>query len=306
VRIGRQELTIGSSRLISASPGLNVKRSFDGVRVAFGAGRWSVESAAAQLTSLKSGAWDDDSNGEVKFWGVAAQRPSPRVVRGDLGLYYLGLEDRAASFAQGFGRDLRHTFGLKWRGSNGAFDLNYDILVQIGRFEGDRVLALGFSTETGYRFIRARGRPRVALRINSASGDHDAADPHLESFNPLFPGASYSGALGLFGPTNLTDVSPTLLLFPHPRVIVGLESPFYWRSSVGDGIYNINLRLLFPPAAGDGRYIGTNPGVYATWQVTSHLQLQGSILRLIPGGFLERTSLTRGIGFYSATFLYRF
>jgi hypothetical protein len=89
-------------------------------------------------------------------------------------------------------------------------------------------------------------------------------------------------------------------------VIVGLESPFYWRSSVGDGIYNINLRLLFPPAAGDGRYIGTNPGVYATWQVTSHLQLQGSILRLIPGGFLERTSLTRGIGFYSATFLYRF
>jgi hypothetical protein len=221
-------------------------------------------------------------------------------------LYYLGLEDRAASFAQGFGRDLRHTFGLKWRGSNGAFDLNYDILVQIGRFEGDRVLALGFSTETGYRFIRARGRPRVALRINSASGDHDAADPHLESFNPLFPGASYSGALGLFGPTNLTDVSPTLLLFPHPRVIVGLESPFYWRSSVGDGIYNINLRLLFPPAAGDGRYIGTNPGVYATWQVTSHLQLQGSILRLIPGGFLERTSLTRGIGFYSATFLYRF
>ena len=33
VRLGRQELDIGSSRLISAAPGLNVKRSFDGVRV---------------------------------------------------------------------------------------------------------------------------------------------------------------------------------------------------------------------------------------------------------------------------------
>ena len=30
LRVGRQELAIGSSRLISASPGLNVKRSFDG------------------------------------------------------------------------------------------------------------------------------------------------------------------------------------------------------------------------------------------------------------------------------------
>jgi len=73
LRIGRQELTLGSSRLISASPGLNTKRSFDGVRLVFGRSAWTVESAVALLTGLSKGVLDDDPLIGVKFWGGPAE-----------------------------------------------------------------------------------------------------------------------------------------------------------------------------------------------------------------------------------------
>jgi hypothetical protein len=85
-----------------------------------------------------------------------------------------------------------------------------------------------------------------------------------------------------------------------------VEAPSYWRTSTGDGIYSTNLRLLIPPEAGTGKYIGTNPGVVAVWQVTPHLQLQGAITRFFSGTFLDRTFVADGFGFYSFTTRYRF
>ena len=85
-----------------------------------------------------------------------------------------------------------------------------------------------------------------------------------------------------------------------------MEAPSYWRTSTGDGVYATDLRVLFGPEAGTGKYVGTNPGVLAVWQATRHLQLQGVITRFLPGGFLDSTFITGGFGFYSFTARYRF
>jgi hypothetical protein len=306
LRIGRQELTLGSSRLISASPGLNTKRSFDGARLVFGRGTWTVESAVALLTELSPGVLDDDPLKGVKFWGVAAARPSPRWVRGLMVLYYLGLDSDNAQFAQGRGQDLRHTFGMSWRGSTGQIDLNYDVIYQAGTFNGAAARALALSTETGYRFSKTRWSPRIGVRVNSASGDHDAADPRLQSFNPLFPGASYSGIMGLFGPTNMTDLTPSVTVTPRANFTLGFEQPNYWRSSLGDGLYNVDLRLLIRPTAGTDRFVGSSFNIFVLWQATRHLQITGAVLRMESGGFLEKTIAGKGVGLYSISTVYRF
>jgi hypothetical protein len=140
VRIGRQELTIGSSRLISASPGLNVKRSFDGVRLAVSQKGWRVEAAAAELTELSAGAFDDRSMHEVRFWGVAAGRSAPWA-NGTWTAYYLGLRNEDMQYAQGRGQDMRHTIGVGVRGSGRLLDFNYDGIWQLGDFEGHEARA---------------------------------------------------------------------------------------------------------------------------------------------------------------------
>ncbi|MCX6550920.1 MAG: alginate export family protein [Acidobacteria bacterium] len=306
LRIGRQELTIGSSRLISASPGLNTKRSFDGARLVFGSGSWTVEGAVALLTEMSKGVLDDDPLRGVKFWGVAAARPSPRWVKGLLVLYYLGVKNDDARFAQGLGRDLRHTFGVSWRGSGPHLDLNYDVIFQAGSFNDVAARAWAVSTETGHGFSKTRWSPRLSVRFNSASGDHDAADPHLQSFNPLFPGSSYAGIVGLFGPTNMTDVTPTITVTPRKNFILGFEQPNYWRSSTGDGLYNVNLQVMARPTAGTGRYVGSSFNIFTVWQARRHLQITGAIMRMQSGGFLERTIAGKGLGLYSISTIYRF
>jgi hypothetical protein len=305
LRLGRQELNIGSSRLISASPGLNTKRSFDGARIVAGRGSWTVEGAAALLTGLQPGVLDDDPLRGVKFWGVAASRPSPRWVKGLLVLYYLGLDSEYAQFAQGKGHDRRHTLGLSWRGSARQIDLNWDVIYQAGSFEGADARGLALSTETGYRF-RRRWSPRASVRVNAASGDRDAAEPTLQSFNPLFPGASYAGIMGLFGPTNMTDLTPAFTISPRTGLVIGFEQPNYWRTSAGDGLYNVDLRVMIRPTAGTGRYVGSSFNIFVLWQATRHLQITGAVLRLNSGEFLEKTIAGKGIGLYSISTVYRF
>jgi len=303
---GRQEIEIGSSRLISASPGLNVKRSFDGVVAGYRRATWNLVGAAAELVSLKTGDFDDTPNSGQKFWGAALTRNGPTLLRSQLGIYYLGIDNRESTYVQGRGPEVRHTLGLKWNGSGSHVDLNYDSLFQWGHFADASIAAWAFATETGYRFTGMPWRPRVSARSDVASGDRDAAAPSLQSFNPLFPGNAYSGAIGLLGPTNLTDLTPALTVNPRQDLIVSFEAPSYWRTSIADGVYSTDLRVLAGPNAGSGHYVGTNPGLLAVWQATPHLQLQGVVTRFLSGAFLERTFIAEGFGFYSFTARYRF
>jgi hypothetical protein len=306
LRAGRQELTIGSSRLISASPGLNVKRSFDGVVLSLKDKTWRLDAGFARLVGLSQGVFDDRPDHEQTFWAIAVGRRSPLIKQGQVGFYYLGLDRARSIYAQGTGRDQRHTVGAKWSGSGSRIDLNYDAIFQWGTFSRAPIRAWAFSTETGYRMSQTKWKPRFSVRANTASGDKDPADPRLQAFNPLFPGNSYSGAVGLLGPTNLTDLTPTLAMVPHGKLILIVECPNYWRTSLQDGIYNTNLMPLVPPTVGQGRYIGSNPGIVPVWQVTRHITIQGAITRFFSGGFLERTFVANGFGFYSLSLTYRF
>ena len=303
-RFGRQELNIGSSRLISASPTLNTKRSFDGLRVTVAPGRWRIEGAAATLTELQPGAFDDAAEANIKFWGVAAVLPAVKL-KGVWSLYYLGLSNKNIQFVQGRGRDARHTVGIGWRVAGAAADFNYDLILQQGDFKGGDVDAWGVSTETGFR-VKAKWRPRFGLRVNAASGDRDARDPSMQSFNPLFPGASFAGPIGLFGATNMIDVTPFVSAMPIRRLILGLEWPQYWRTSTGDGVYNTALQLLLPPGVGTGHRVGSSVGVLSIYQLTPHLQLSGAVIRLVSGPFLDTTFVRAGAGLYSVTAAYRF
>jgi hypothetical protein len=306
VTVGRQEIEIGTSRLISASPGLNVKRSFDGVVATYRVDVWNFTGAAAELVSLQPGKFDDGADGGHKFWGVAATKNERRIIRSQVGFYYLGVDYSDSLYVQGRGREVRHTLGAKWNGSNDKLDLNYDVLLQWGDFAGAPIRAWAFATETGFRVPSAPWGLRISGRTDLASGDKDPNSPSLESFNPLFPGNAYSGSIGLLGPTNLTDLTPAATIRPRRDLTVSFEAPSYWRTSTADGVYATDLRVLAPPTAGSGKYVGTNPGFVGVWQATRHLQFQGVVTRFLSGGFLENTFVSNGFNFLSFTARYRF
>ena len=306
LRLGRQEMTIGSSRLISAAQGLNVKRSFDGAVAALRTGGWSVEGGVARLVGVGQGAFDDVAASGQDFWGVSVARRNFLFKGGTGGAYYLGIDRKQSTYAQGIGSELRHTVGVKFTGAWKAFDFNYDLVGQWGTFANAGITGWAIATENSVRVAKWPLHPRFTLRMNSASGDRNPFDPRLQSFNPLFPGSAYSGAVGLLGPTNLTDVTPSVQLVAPHKVVIIFEMPSYFRTSLYDAVYNIELRPLINVASSRERFVGTNPGVVAMWQATPHLNLTGVITRFLPGGYVQQSFVAHGFGFYSSSITYRF
>lgn len=307
IRAGRQELSIGSSRLIAATQGLNVKRSFDGASISYGVRNWDAQGVVARLVKLNPGTLDDPADSAQDFWGAALVRRAFPFKTSAVGAYYLGLDRRLSEYVQGFGHERRHTIGMKIAGARDRLDFSYDIIFQWGRFQALGIRSWALATDTGYRLgSRPPWRPRLGLSANYCAGDRDPADNSLQSFNPLFPGNSYSGLVGLLGPTNLTDLTPSFRIPIRANLLIALESPFYFRASANDGVYSIDLRLLISGQQTKERYLGTNPGVVLSWQPLRHVNVTGAVTRFLSGPFLTGTFVESGFGFYSVAFTYRF
>lgn len=307
MRVGRQELTIGSSRLIAAAQGLNVKRSFDGLSLEYGFKAWRVQGAVARLVKLKPGFFNDPPDSGQDFWGASLARRGFPFKTTSVGAYYLGADRKLSEYFQGLGREQRHTLGARFVGALGKFDTSYDFIYQWGRFQNNiGVRAWAVATETGYKLGKANWMPRLGLSVNASSGDRDPTDNRLESFNPLFPGNTYSGLVGLLGPTNLADITPSMRFRVRQNLLLGVEGPSYFRRSTRDGIYGIDLSLLLPGDTNTEKYVGTNPGVVVNWQPARHITVTGAITRFLSGPFLTKTDFENGFSFYSGSLAYRF
>src|SRR5262245_1983583 len=139
-RVGRHEMDFGAGRLISAGEGLNVRRSFDGVRVIYRQGPWLVNGQVNKLVSIKPGLFNDAPDPSQTFWGVGANR-SRLKSRGGHQFAYSALDRKVGRFDQGSGRELRHTFVARTYGASvnatGNFDYNFDTIFQWGNFKSD-------------------------------------------------------------------------------------------------------------------------------------------------------------------------
>src|SRR5215510_6539445 len=78
-RVGRHEMDFGAGQLISAGEGLNVRRSFDGLRVIYRQGPWLIKGQINKLVSIKPGLFNDGPDSSQTFWGVGATRSRPKI-----------------------------------------------------------------------------------------------------------------------------------------------------------------------------------------------------------------------------------
>ena len=307
IRAGRQELAFGTGRLVSAAEGLNVRRSFDGVRVIGRHGDWTWNAGIYHLVKTETGVFDDASDRNLTHWGLGAIGRHTLWAGAGFSLYYFGVERQDAMFAEETARSLRHTVGSRsWRAGAGPWDFNHEAVVQWGSFGGRRIWAWGFSSDTGFTFSD-RLRTRVGIRADLASGDAQRADGALNSFDPLFPSAiSYSGNSGLLGPTNLLDVGPTIRVSPSRRLTVTVGSPVFWRQSLADGVYLITTSPVPQLARSRARFVGVNPDVGLRWEFDRHLQVTALLSHFFVGPFLRDTTPGRAVNYGYTALSYRF
>jgi hypothetical protein len=148
-------------------------------------------------------------------------------------------------------------------------------------------------------------QPRFGVRFDYASGDSDHGGKNLNTFNPLFPNPMYSSLSALLGSSNLTDVGPTVTLTLGSTTVITPEMPFYWRSSIHDGMYGFAGNMIRPGNVSSARFVGFQPGFTMQHTFSPHFSCTARYFRFFPGTFLHETPPGKDAGYFFATLTFR-
>lgn len=297
LRVGRQEIEFGTGHLIGESEGLNIRRAFDGFRFTFKHGRWRWNSTLTHPVLVRPYTFDIPDHTQTE-WGAGFTRAREH---GGWSGYYFGLNRKQASFNGKTGKDISETFGSRVWNQGTLFDYSTDFIFQSGTFGGGDIWAGAISSNDGITLHRLKFEPRFGVRFDYASGDSDHNSKNLNTFNPLFPNPMYSSLSALLGPSNLTDVGPQIRLTLNSKTAISPEMPFYWRSSIHDGIYNFAGILVRPGNLSAARFVGYQPGLTLDRTFSSHFSSTAGYFYFFAGQFLRDTPPSQGVGYLYVT-----
>jgi hypothetical protein len=306
LRAGREEMTLGSARLVSFRETPNVRRAFDGARAFWTASGKRVDAFVVRPVNPRLHVFDDIADSTQLFWGAYATAAVSAVKGMSLDVYYLGLNRKNATFAQGVGRERRHTIGARlfgkltgfdwhegrrFRGDRTDNDLKYDWDVegayQFGSFETAAIRAWMISSDWGYTIFEAPLSPRLGFKADALSGDRNLQDNTLGTFNPLYPALQYYSQAGLFAPANLLSLQPSITLDLAKDASLNVEWGSLWRESKADAFYQPAVEPV-PGTATAERYVGYEASANLAWQATVHLTLTATYAHFAPGGSVKR------------------
>ncbi|MCM0000122.1 MAG: alginate export family protein [Erythrobacter sp.] len=304
VRIGRQEIRLGSQRLVAVRDGTTVRRTWDGVRGHAMLGKVTLDAFALRLVAVRpEGVFNDGRNENRDLAGVQASFPAPL---GALEAYWLlTIHDERRTIA-GTGDERRHSLGLRAHGEAQGWFWDWEAAYQTGRFAGGDIAAWTLATKTGYRWEGRKWQPELMLSANIASGDGDPGDGTLRTFNALYPNASYFSENAVLGPANFFNLHPYLKLRPRENLTVGLDLNLFWRLERADGVYNPQGALIRAPGASRKRFVDAALSGVIEWAPREGLLLSLVATRSQPQGFIRATGPADPSDFVEATLQFTF
>ncbi len=305
MRLGRQEMSYGSQRIVSVRDAPNNRQSFDGAKVIMNMNKLRVDAFLTSYVQARKGIFDDDFSKSIRFWGAYAAISKFKSVD-NLDLYYLGYKRALSIFDDGKGSELRHSIGMRTAGSYGGFQYDAEGLYQFGRLEDHKISAWTASANLSYTFKEVSISPKVGLKTEVVSGDRKYDDGKLNTFNPLFPRGGYFGLAALIGPANLFDIHPYIEIKLSNSVTFTQDYDVFWRMQRNDGLYAVNGRLLYSGKATQSKYIGAQLGSSMEYSPTNYLYFRIEYTWFDSGRYLMETGAGKDISMFGTTATFKF
>lgn len=286
VRLGRQELRLGSARLIMAPIWANRRRTNDGVRLMRRGPEWDIDAfwmrpAVRDVDSFNT---FDSTDHERQLYGVFSTYRGAE--RSTLELYWLAFDiDNPA----GGGGARYDTIGSRIYGDTDHLLFELEGGIQFGRNPDGTVHSAGFFTGgIGKAFEPACWSPEVWLFYDFASGSGDTGN----GFHTYVQRAHYYlGWMDLFGRRNLEDLNLRLSLKPADDVTLVLWYHYFSLATGKDVPYNLNMQPFNGLAAGSAgsQELGHELDMSVTWQMNDRTQFRVGYSHFWAGRFYDTT-----------------
>lgn len=304
VRLGRQEIRLGSQRLLAVRDGTTVRRTWDGVRAKARLGEVELDAFALRLVDVApNGVFNDGRNEGRDIAGLQVTFPAPL---GTLDAYHIFSEVGDRRTIEGVADERRHSLGLRASGSRGGWFWDWEAVYQSGRFGRGDISAWTLATNTGYRWESRAWKPEIMLSANIASGDGDPGDGDLGTFSALYPNASYFSENAVLGPANFFNLHPYFRLRPSGSLFLAVDANFYWRLEREDGVYAPPGNILRLPRRARARFVDTSISGVVEWEPAEHILLSLLFTHSAPQAFIRATGPAHSIDFLEATLQFAF
>ncbi len=284
LRVGRQEVSLGSSRLVSVRNGPNVRRAFNGIHFDTMIFDTNVRIFGLNEVKIKQGVFNNSINDDEALWGIYVTR-GLKITKASV--YYLGLYRDNAVYRQNTASETRHSIGTHLFGKRYGWDWNYEMVYQFGEFGATDISAWTVASVTGYTFDHITWSPRVAINANVGSGDKDPADGKLNTFNPLYPNLMYFEEAAVLTPQNFFNIEPEITFYPFKQLSMSFHWNFFWRMEKNDAVYVRGLIPLPGTAESDGHFVAHVPSVSVDYQLNRYVALDLNYSHFFTGDVID-------------------
>ncbi len=290
LKVGRQALIYGDSRLIGAPNWSNTSRVFDAVRL-------QVRGSGAKLDLFSASVVRNDPNRRLNrsvegeyLHGLYGSLEN--VIPGSTLEPYLLWQTKSSVVNElnAHGDLDRYTLGFRaWGKGLGPWDYNAALVRQWGQVAGSDIQAWAYYAELGYS-IEARLNPRLYIHYNFGSGDKDPQDGRFGGFVNLYPTTAFLyGRANRVGWRNHKGLRLGSELKPHSKLTLLLEFHSFWLASKTDALYSPAGRVSVAPPSGGARdaKVGNEVDVVFTVPVTDNFSLGAGLAHMLPGPFVK-------------------
>ncbi len=286
--VGRQNMRLGSGRLVDVREGPNVRLSFDMTQLEFTGNKSKVLLFSAVPVQQQPGYFDNEFLDFAEFIsGLYWTRNFKQSLNIDA--YVLFKKEEQKAWNDGVANDNRGTIGIRQFGSKNGITYNNEVVYQFGRFGQQTIAAWTISFMVQKEIKVGKSSYVFGLKTEAISGDTDSTNNNLSTFDAIYPRGAYFGRVARLGPSNLIDIHP-YIEGTIGKFYFELDYVAFWRFSINDGLYNPALILDYPSTNAQ-RFIGHQIGKVVGLNLGNHVALEFETNLIFPGDFLDASGL---------------
>ena len=333
LKIGRQILAYGDERLVGSSDWNNFGRTFDAVKLRYQQKDWWVEAFASSVAVITRGKYNQSDfvngaethRGQV-FSGLYFSTTALSVQTTDLYAFHLHENNNALYLPAALGDTNFFTFGVRVKSKPGVFHHAPTAPAPDGKAMADgksaplppppapKVLGLDYDAELAFQTGKVRGldltafaahgglgytfdlpwTPRFGVEYNYASGDDNATDGDIQTFQNLFPSNHPRyGFMDAFSWQNMHNPAVSLKAAPCSKVTLEADYHLFWLATNEDVWYRSNgataVRPLTPLARNADKFAGAELDFLVTYKPLKQLGFTAGYSHFFAGDYLRNT-----------------
>ncbi len=292
VRVGRQDMVIGSGHLLASTDDwwVNTARNFDVAHGTITTKFFKTELVAGSAILVNPEVPDEHKPGDHIY---ADYNTFGHLLPGvSLEPYFIvRTSDNVKSKEGQIGNMDTLALGGRIAGKlRGGIDYNFEPLHEFGGYSNDHLDAAGLLTGGGWTISQYGWKPRLSTDYEFASGDNGKKNDTRENFDNMYGYNDPMNSLtGLFDWKNIKDLRSGVEFFPFKKLKIKLDGREFWLANTNDGLYNpFGTRTVFNPKA-TSAHVGESVEMMATAKLTKTTTFGFGVGTLFPGEYLKQS-----------------